>query len=77
MNDAVNNAKDSTLMAYFKAVNMENNLQILPNDGVVLCTHYPPYETNDPDLWNCKAGNGCIALQWETFSTSTYIYPIL
>ena len=25
-------------------------------------THYPPYKTNDPDLWNCKADNECIAL---------------
>ena len=33
MNEAVVNAKDSTLMAYFKAVNIENNLQIKPNDG--------------------------------------------
>ena len=32
MNEAVVNVKDSTLMAYFKAVNMENNLQIKPND---------------------------------------------
>ena len=28
----------------------------------MLCTHYPPYKTNDPDLWNCKADNECIAL---------------
>ena len=33
--------------------------------SVVLCTHYPPYKTNDPDLWNCKAGNGCIALHYS------------
>ena len=33
MNNAVDNVKDTTLMAYFKAVNIENNLQILPNDG--------------------------------------------
>ena len=31
----------------------------------MLCTHYPPYKTNDPDLWNCKAGNGCIALHYS------------
>ena len=33
MNDAVDNVKDTTLMAYFKVVNIDNNLQILPNDG--------------------------------------------
>ena len=32
MNDAVDNVKDTTLMSYFKAVNIENNLPILPND---------------------------------------------
>ena len=34
-------------------------------ENVVLCTHYLPYKTNDPDLWNCKAGNGCIALHYS------------
>ena len=29
----MDNLKDTTLMAYFKAVNIENNLHILPNDG--------------------------------------------
>ena len=29
---------------------------------VVLCTHYPAYNSTDPDHWFCKPGNGCIAL---------------
>ena len=29
--------------------------------SVVLCTHYPPYNSTDPDHWFCMAGNGCIA----------------
>ena len=28
----------------------------------MLCTNFPPFKTNDPNLWNWKAGNGCIAL---------------
>ena len=28
----------------------------------MLCTHYPAYNSTDPDLWNCKPGNGFIAL---------------
>ena len=28
----------------------------------MLCTHYPPYNSTDPDHWFRKAGNGCIAL---------------
>ena len=45
------------------------------DDIVVLCTHYPPYKTNDPDLWNCKAGNGCIALQSEIVPEYLDIIP--
>ena len=47
------------------AVNPTRTPQLVSQYGepVVLCTHYPPYKTNDPDLWNCKAGNGCIELQ--------------
>ena len=36
MNEAVLNTKDSILMAYFKAVKMENSLQIKPNDRRLL-----------------------------------------
>ena len=32
MNEAVVNSKDSTLMAYFKAVNNENKLPLQPDD---------------------------------------------
>ena len=39
-------------------IDKENSpIGLIPSDVVVLCTHYPPYKTNDPDLWNCKAGN--------------------
>ena len=43
-------------------------------DTVVLCTHYPPYKTSDPDLWNCKAGNGCMALHYSVPEFDAHVF---
>ena len=37
--------------------------RVFGNRVVVLCTHYPSYNSTYPDYWFCKPGNGCIALQ--------------
>ena len=38
---------------------LEEAIEQLVDDSnaacVVLFTHYPPYRTNDPDLWNCPS----------------------
>ena len=58
MNDAVDNVKDTTLMSYFKAVNIENNLPILPNDGRPLAQALTVHMSNFVSLSHSKIIHG-------------------